>query len=160
MARREDGVDMGTWRRVVPGPEHVIDVFVYVVVLNLTAQYAPEVITETFTTSLLVAVLLKLVLEVVLAAKRRAKRRFTAAQTLLGKAGGLLMLAVLLPGSKLVVLELVAFVFGDAVSLGGFVTVTALIIALLLARLGVRRLLGLQRDGAEPTTPQTTVTVS
>jgi hypothetical protein len=39
------------------------------------------------------------------------------------------------------VLEAVALVFGDAVSLGGFWSVTVLIITLLLARLGVRRLL-------------------
>lgn len=50
-----------------------------------------------------------------------------------------LLLAVLLPGSKFVVLELVDLVFGDAVSLGGFFLVTALILVLLLARLAVRR---------------------
>ena len=44
--------------------------------------------------------------------------------------------------SKFVVLELVALVFGDYVSLGGFWSVTGLILVLLLSRLGVRRLLG------------------
>jgi hypothetical protein len=44
-------------------------------------------------------------------------------------------------GSKLVVLELVDLVFGGAVSLGGFVPVTLLVIALLGARAAVRRLL-------------------
>lgn len=127
-------------------PEHVVDVFVYVVVLNLVAEYAPSVIAETFTVSLLVAILLKLVLEVVLAAKRWAKGRFASAQTAAGKVGGLFTLALVLPGSKILVLELVAFVFRDAVSLGGFVSVTGLILALLLSRLGVRRLL------AAPTT--------
>jgi hypothetical protein len=39
------------------------------------------------------------------------------------------------------VLALVDLVFGDAVHLGGFVPVTLLIVALLLSRLGVRRLL-------------------
>ena len=41
----------------------------------------------------------------------------------------------------LVVLELVDLVFGDAVSLGGFVPVTLLVVTLLLSRTGVRRLL-------------------
>jgi hypothetical protein len=45
-------------------------------------------------------------------------------------------------GSKFVVLELVDLVFGDAVSLGGFISVTLLIVALLVARSVVRRLLG------------------
>lgn len=44
-------------------------------------------------------------------------------------------------GSKVVVLELVDLDFGDAVSLGGFISVTLLVVALLLSRAGVRRLL-------------------
>ncbi len=44
-------------------------------------------------------------------------------------------------GSKIVVLELVDLVFGDAVSLGGFIPVTLLVLALLASRAGVRRLL-------------------
>ena len=38
-------------------PADVMDVFVYVVVLNLAVQYVPSVISETFTLSLLTAVL-------------------------------------------------------------------------------------------------------
>ena len=37
----------------------IVDVFVYVVVLNLFVEYLPQVISETFTLSLLTAVLLK-----------------------------------------------------------------------------------------------------
>jgi len=48
---------------------------------------------------------------------------------------------VVAAGSKLVVLELVDLVFGDAVSLGGFLAVTGLVVALLACRTGVRRLL-------------------
>ena len=44
-------------------------------------------------------------------------------------------------GSKFLVLEAVALVFGSRVSLGGFFSVTALILTLLLCRAGVRRLL-------------------
>jgi hypothetical protein len=122
-------------------PAHLVDVLVYVVVLNLAAEHAPRVITESFTTSLLVALLLKGVLEVVLHAKTWARRRLAAATTPVGRVAGVLTLAVVLPGSKVLVLEAVALVFGDAVSLGGFWSVTVLIITLLLARLGVRRLL-------------------
>jgi len=49
----------------------IIDVFVYVVVLNLFIEYLPQVISETFTLSLLTAALLKLVLELVVAAKKQ-----------------------------------------------------------------------------------------
>jgi len=48
---------------------------------------------------------------------------------------------VVLFGSKFLVLEAVDFVFGSRVSLGGFFSVTLLILVLLLARGAVRRLL-------------------
>ena len=128
-------------RRGFLTPADVVDVFVYVVVLNLAAEYFPLVITETFTLSLLTAVLLKVVLEVVVVVKNRVKGRFKAATTVAGKVfAGLLLWAVLV-GSKFVVLELVALVFAGQVKLGGFFAVTGLILVLLLARAGVRRLL-------------------
>lgn len=122
-------------------PVHVVDVFVYVVVLNLAVEYVPAVISETFTMSLLTALLLKLVLEAVIAGKDRLKKRFRAARTPIGKVIAAVTLWLLMVGSKFVVLELIAFVFGSSVSLGGFWSVTGLIVVLLLARAGVRRLL-------------------
>jgi hypothetical protein len=122
-------------------PADVIDVFVYVVVLNLAVEYLPAVISEGFTLSLLTAVLLKAALEVVIALKGRILTRLRAASTRRGKAAAGLLLWLVAAGSKLVVLELVDLVFGDAVSLGGFVPVTLLVVALLASRAGVRRLL-------------------
>ena len=91
----------------------VVDVFVYVVVLNLFVEYLPQVLSETFTLSLLTAVLLK----------------------------AAVLLWVVLFGSKFLVLEAVALVFDARVSLGGFFSVTLLILALLLSRVAVRSLL-------------------
>lgn len=119
----------------------VVDVLVYVVVLNLFVEHLPQVIAETFTLSLLTAVLLKAVLEVVVAAKDRVKARFRAAGTPVAKVGAGLLLWLVLFGSKFAVLEVVDLVFGDAVRLGGFFSVTLLILVLLLARAGVRALL-------------------
>ena len=134
---------MATDRVRLIRPADVVDVFVYVVVLNLAAEYLPMVIAETFTASLFTALLLKLVLEAVIWTKERVKRRFKAARTTIGKVGAGLLLWLVMVGSKFVVLELIAFFFADRVSLGGFFSVTGLILALLLARLGVRRLLTL-----------------
>ena len=122
-------------------PADVIDVFVYVVVLNLAIEYVPAVISEGFTLSLLTAVLLKLALEVVIVLKTLVIDRFHAATTWRGKviAGG--MLWVVAAGSKLVVLELVDLFFGDAVNLGGFIAVTGLVVVLLVSRTALRRLL-------------------
>jgi hypothetical protein len=119
----------------------IVDVFVYVVVLNLFVEYLPAVVSETFTLSLLTAVLLKAVLELVAWAKDRVKARFKAASSIMGKVGAGFLLWLVLFGSKFLVLELVALVFGERVQLGGFVAVTLLIVVLMLAREGVRRLL-------------------
>lgn len=115
--------------------------FVYVVVLNLAIEYFPQVISEGFTLSLLTALLLKLALEVVLRLKGRILSGLRAATTRRAKVVAGVALWVVAAGSKLVVLELVDLVFGDAVSLGGFIPVTVLVIALLASRAGVRRLL-------------------
>lgn len=119
----------------------LVDVFVYVVILNLVVEYMPAVMAETFTLSLLTAVMLKLVLEVVVAIKDRIKVRLKAATTPAGRVVAGLLLWLVLVGSKFVVLELVALIFGDSVKLGGFFAVTGLILILLFARGLVRRLL-------------------
>ena len=126
----------------------IVDVFVYVVVLNLFVEYLPRVISETFTLSLLTAVLLKGVLEIVVAAKNRVKARFRQASTPMGKVVAAVLLWVVLFGSKFLVLEVVALVFRDRVSLGGFFSVTAVILVLLVSRAVVRRLLQQPRSRA------------
>ena len=130
---------MRAW--IIAHPADVIDVFVYVVVLNLAIQYLPGVISETFTLSLLTAALLKVTLELVLLLKGAVLARLRRATTRLAKTTSAVMLWVVAAGSKLVVLWLIDIVFGDSVSLGGFIPVTLLIIALLVSRAGVRRLL-------------------
>jgi hypothetical protein len=112
-----------------------------VVVLNLAIEYTPSVISESFTLSLLTAALLKIALEVVLLLKGQIIARLHAADTRRAKIAAAVSLWVVAAGSKLVVLELVDLVFGDAVSLGGFVPVTLLVVALLASRGAVRRLL-------------------
>ena len=132
----------GPARRWLRGrPADVIDVFVYVVVLNLAVEYVPAVISEGFTLSLLTAVLLKVALEVVILLKGRIVVGFRAASTRRAKAMIGIALWVVAAGSKFVVLELVDLVFGDAVSLGGFFSVTGLIVVLLVSRAGIRWLL-------------------
>jgi hypothetical protein len=118
-----------------------MDLFVYVVVLNLAIQYLPAVISETFTLSLLTAALLKVTLELVLVLKGAVLARLRGATTRLAKTTSALMLWVVAAGSKLVVLWLIDVVFGGSVSLGGFIPVTLLVLSLLVSRAAVRRLL-------------------
>ncbi len=127
------------WARGRPGD--VVDVFVHVVVLNLAVEYVPSVISEGFTLSLLTAVLLKITLELVLVLRQKILGRLRDATTRSGKVTSVLLLWVVAAGSKFVVPERVDGVFGDAVSPGGFVSVTLLVVTLLPARSVVRRLL-------------------
>lgn len=133
------GASSGNLGSVPQRPLDVIDVFVYVVVLNLAIEYVPSIISETFTLSLLTAVLLKVALEVVLVLKAAVLARFRSARTRRGKAAAGLLLWVVAAGSKLVVLALIDLVFGGAVSLGSFIPVTGLVVTLLFARGLVRR---------------------
>ena len=146
------GVTPG-WRQrlaawLVDHPADVLDVFVYVVVLNLAVQYVPSVLSETFTLSLLTALLLKVTLELVLLLKARVVARLRNATTRRTRATSAVLLWVVAAGSKLVVLWLIDVVFGGAVSLGGFIPVSLLVLVLLASRAGVRRLLhGTGADG-------------
>ncbi len=121
-------------------PLDLVDIFVYVVVLNLVAQFFPGVVSESFATSLLTAIMLKGVLEVVLLVKKSVLSRLRAASRPLQRATSIAMLVLILPGSKFVLLWLEDLLFGDAVSLGGFWSVTLLVFALTGARAGVRAL--------------------
>lgn len=121
-------------------PIDLVDILVYLVGLGTFIQLFPEVISESFLLALLTAVLLKVILEVVLWVKKRIVARFRSANSVSARYLSVVMLLLVLPGSKFLVLELVALVFGESVRLGGFFQVTALIIVLMLARGGIRRL--------------------
>lgn len=124
----------------------LVDVFVYLVVLGLFTQFLPTVITESFLVSLLTAVLFKLALEVIAWLKSRILDRVRASRTPARKAMNTALLLVLGAGSKFLILWLTDLLFGDAVQLGGFFSVTLLIVVLMAARLGIRLLV----DGTRP----------
>ena len=128
----------------------IVDVFVYLVVLGLFTQFLPNVITESFIVSLLTAVLFKLALEVIAVLKTRILDRVRASRTAARKTLNAALLLVLGAGSKFVILWLSDLVFGDAVQLGGFFSVTLLILVLMAARLGIRLLIdrAWPRDGS------------
>ncbi len=121
-------------------PLDLVDILVYLIVLGTFSQLFPAVISESFLLSLLTAVLLKVILEAVLWLKKLMLERFRSDRRVASRLLSAFTLVLILPGSKFLVLEVVAFVFGDAVQLGGFFLVTLLIVVLMLARGLVRRL--------------------
>jgi hypothetical protein len=122
-------------------PVDLVDVFVYLVVLGFFIQFFPAVISESFSLALATAIVLKVVLEIVLRLKKRIVGRIRETNRAAIRTVNALALLLVLPGSKFVVLELVDWIFGGRVYLGGFVPVTVLIIVLMLARGWVRRLI-------------------
>ena len=126
---------------VVAHPADVIDVFVYVVVLNLAIQYLPAVISETFTLSLLTAALLKVTLELVLLLKGAVLARLRGATPHGWQRRPLPSCSGWWRREASSLLWLIDIAFGGSVSLGGFIPVTLLVIALLVSRASVRRLL-------------------
>ena len=90
---------MRRWIRARPAG--VIDLFVYVVVLNLAIEYVPSVISESFTLSLLTAGLLKVALELVLLLKGRIITMLRASRTRGAKAAAAVALWAVAAGSKL-----------------------------------------------------------
>lgn len=123
-------------------PFDLVDIFVYLVVLGVFTQLFPQVISESFLLALLTAILLKAVLDIVLWVKKSIVGRIKTTERVVVRVANVAALLLVLPGSKLLVLELVALTFGDAVQLGGFFQVTALIVVLMLARGGMRRVFG------------------
>ena len=125
---------------------------VFIVVLNLFVEYQPKVITESFTISIFTAVVLKLLIDAIARLEHHVsgwfKRREGSGWRLLG----LVTMFAILFFSKFVILEVIDIVFGDRVTLGGFIEVLVLVLTMILARLGLtwtyRRLGGRVRPKA------------
>ncbi|UOQ61056.1 hypothetical protein MUN76_03520 [Leucobacter rhizosphaerae] len=129
-----------------PTPLDLVDVLVYLVVLGTFTQLFPAVISESFLASLVTAVLFKVVLEVAVAGKTQLIARIRDAERPTVRIGAAIGLIIVAAGSKALILWLTDLVLGDAVVLGGFFSVTLLVVTLMLARTGVRALL--QREGS------------
>lgn len=115
----------------------VSDVLVYVVVLELFVQYLPRVVTESFTVSILTAMVLKLLIVGIAGLEHHTRSRFQRHQGPLWRAFGLLTMFSILFISKFVVLEVIDIVFGDRVTLGGFIEVALLVVTMIAAQQGM-----------------------
>lgn len=110
------------------------DVLVYIVVLNLFIEYVETVVIDSFTISILTAILLWLMLELVKGFEHRVTRYFRSKEGAVFKILGYLAVFSILFGSKFVILEAVSLIFGGTASLGHFVELVLIIVAMILAR--------------------------
>ena len=110
------------------------DVLIYTVVLNLFVEYRPSVIVESFTISILTAVLFKVLLDLVMGLEGRVHAFFATKEGAIYRVMGPASLFAVLFFGKLLVLQAVHAVFGDAVELGSLAQEVVLILALMITR--------------------------
>lgn len=110
------------------------DLLVYTIVLNLFDEYVDGVTIDSFTISIFTAALLKVMLVLLGGVERRVHRFFEQKGTNLARIAGAVLVFLILFGGKLLILEVVNLVFGEAVELGHFVEVVALILTMMIAR--------------------------
>jgi len=111
------------------------DVLIYIIVLNLFVEYNPKIIIDSFTISIFTAVLLKILLEIILKLEHKVSEMFKSYKVL-----RILLVWLILFGSKFLILEVVDFVFGEHVELGKFLDVILLVITLMVAREVIQRI--------------------
>jgi len=116
----------------------VMDILVYIVVLNLFVEFFPEVIAESFTLSILTAVLLKGMLVLIGGFEHRVSDFFKRRDGTIWKVLRFLSVWTILFASKFLILEVVDLVFGGYVKLGHFLEVIALVLALIVASQSVK----------------------
>lgn len=105
------------------------DVLIYIIVLNLFVEYSPVVIIDSFTISIFTAILLKILLESILVLEHKIAHFLEAYKVI-----RILIIWLILFGSKFLILEVIDFVLGEHVELGKFWDVFLLALTLLLAR--------------------------
>lgn len=116
------------------------DVLIYIVVLNLFVEFVDAIVIDSFWISILTAVLLVALLDVVVGLEHRVKAFFDEKDGTVFRIIGLVATFAILFSSKLIILEIVNFVFGEHVELGHFLDVLLLIVSMMAARAIVGRI--------------------
>jgi len=111
------------------------DVLIYIIVLNLFVEYNPKIIIDSFTISIFTAILLKILLEIILKLEHKVSDVFKSFKVL-----RIILVWLILFGSKFLILEVVDVMFGEHVELGKFLDVILLVIALMVAREVIQRI--------------------
>lgn len=114
--------------------EMVLGTLVYSVVLGFFNDYTDILSTKSYSTTFLVAIVMQLLTYLTLRFKKRVSVRFKSSVTPLSKLGHVLSVWLILFLSKFVFLAVIDFVFGQAVSISGFVGLLLIIITMTAAK--------------------------
>ena len=106
------------------------------VVLGLFAEYSDKVFVDSFTTTLLAALVLQILLKLTIVAEHRVLAKFKGKTGGMWTAGKFFSAWLILFGSKFVILEAIALVFGDKVrfegALHGLVWVIVVVVTMVI----------------------------
>ena len=119
-------------------------ILIDLVVLNLFVEYSKYVVVDSFTISLLAALLLQVLLKLTIAIEHRVAAYFKAKQGGYAKFMRYFCAWLVLFGSKFVILEALAFAFGDDVYFGGpfhgLVVLIVVVVVMLIAEEAIARI--------------------
>lgn len=110
------------------------DVLIYIVILNLFVEFNDAIVIESFWISILTAVLLQGLISIVKRLEHRIGNFFGRREGTQYRILEIVVKFLVLFTSKLIILEVVDFVFGDEVELGHFLDVLVLILTMMAAR--------------------------
>ena len=109
-----------------------------VVVLNLFVEFNHSVVIDSFYISILTAVLFRLLLGATFWLEHRVSQYFESKDFKGARALSAILMFLILFTSKFVILEVVNVVFGDHVSLGGFLEIVIIAVTLVVAEASFR----------------------
>lgn len=113
----------------------MFNVLINIVILNFFVEHVDEVVIDSFSISVLTAILLTVMVALIARVEHRVHHFFFDEQTGRGSRFlGWLALWGILFGGKLLILEVVDWVFGDHVALGHLLEVILLVLAMLVVQ--------------------------
>ena len=124
-------------------------ILLYTIILNLFVEYAAAVIIDSFTISIFTAIVLKALLDIILRLEHRVSAYFGAREGTVNRVLQIVLTFAILFLSKFVILEVIDIIFGEHVELGGFITLVAMIITMLVSERVVHLIYG-RLGPAEP----------
>lgn len=111
-----------------------LDLLIYIVILNLFAQYSSAIYFETFTISILTAVVLKASLNFVVNFEHSVTDFFKKFKGKFAKYTYYVTAFLILFLSKFVILEIIDIIFRERVEIHGFIPFVAMIITMIATR--------------------------
>jgi len=110
----------------------VVDLLIYIVIINLFAQYSAHIHIQNFTFSILIALLIKSILFIVFQLEHSVSSFFKHLKSKYGKFVNLLIGFLLLFSSKFIIIGISNIIFGDYVEFQNIFSVFILIITMII----------------------------